>query len=87
MSPSNMIECHVDPRIMDLMDKMESVLREWAEANLNPEEIVDVIIMPHDIHIGHHRHRMIGGSKGRGGKKLPAVHTLGNTQLSPEGVQ
>ena len=86
-TPDDMIECHVDPRVLDLAARLAPVINEWADMHLNTGEIFDVFIMPHDIGSGNHRHRIIGGEGcGSGGKKLP-VHRIANTQPSPEGVQ
>ena len=87
-TPTNLIECQVDPRVLDLAARIEPVFKEWAELHLGPEEQFDILIMPNDLQSGHHRSRMTGGSDsgGGGGKKLP-VHKIGNVQSPPEGVQ
>lgn len=84
----DLVECHTDPRVLDLAAKLHPVFMAWAEVNLNPGEIFDVVLMPHELGIGHHRMRITGGvtaDGGGGGQKIP-VHKIGNTQTAPEGV-
>lgn len=78
------IECYVDPRVLDLGEKLEVVFMEWAETNLASGEQFDIIIMPDDINIGHHRMRITGGDGGGGGG---IILKLGEAQAAPERIQ
>ena len=84
--PNSLIECHIDPRVLDLAARLEPVFNEWAKTNLNPGEDFEILVTPSDMSAGTHRMRVNHGSDGGGGLKLPA-HKISNTQPSPEGVQ